>query len=76
MWPRRRDLKFNDADSDQQVQHLLRIDHRFAEVRHEPDERRVPLVRDFCKCRRAGRHEDLPHAVLEGSERLLVDLRA
>ena len=31
----------------QQVQQLLRVDDRLAEVRHQPDQRRVPLVHNL-----------------------------
>ena len=76
MRPRRRNFKFRKTPSQhQQVQHLLRVHDGLAEVRHQPDERRVPLVRDFCKGGRAGRHEHLSYPILEGSEGLLVDLR-
>ena len=51
----------------QQIQHLLRVHDGLAEVRHQSYQRRVPLVRDLREGGRAGRHEDLPYPILEGS---------
>mmetsp|Transcript_19227 Transcript_19227/g.59289 ORF Transcript_19227/g.59289 Transcript_19227/m.59289 type:complete len:634 (-) Transcript_19227:308-2209(-) len=58
---------------DEEVEHFLGVDDGLAEVGHEPDERGVPLVGDLRKSRRARRHQDLAHAVLERAKRLLVD---
>lgn len=43
----------------------LGADDRLAEVGHEPDERRVPLVGDLGEGCASRRHEHLPDAVLE-----------
>ena len=58
---------------DEEVEQLLRVDDRLAEVRHQTDQRRVPLVDDLGERRRAGRHEDLADAVVELGHRLVVD---
>lgn len=39
------------------------MDDGFAIVCHQTDERRIPLVDDLAKRRRAGRHQDLTNAV-------------
>ena len=56
----------------QDVQHLLRVDHRLAEVGHQPDQRRVPLVRHLRERRTAAAHQNLPHVVLERLHLLLA----
>mmetsp|Transcript_51851 Transcript_51851/g.121766 ORF Transcript_51851/g.121766 Transcript_51851/m.121766 type:complete len:1251 (+) Transcript_51851:175-3927(+) len=58
---------------DEQVEQLRGVDHRLAEVGHQADHRRVPLVGDLGEGRRARGHEDLADAVLELLLRLLVD---
>ena len=32
---------------DEQIEKLLRVDDRFAEVGHQPDQRRVPFIHDL-----------------------------
>ena len=56
----------------QQVQHRLRVDHRLAEVRHQTDQRRVPLVRHLRERRASAAHQDLTHVVLELLHAVLV----
>mmetsp|Transcript_10204 Transcript_10204/g.41240 ORF Transcript_10204/g.41240 Transcript_10204/m.41240 type:complete len:678 (+) Transcript_10204:3871-5904(+) len=58
---------------DQQVKQLLRVHCRLPVVGHQPDERRVPLVHNLGECRRARRHQHLPHPVLKLLQRLIVN---
>ena len=58
---------------DEEIEKLLSVDHRLAEVRHQANERRVPLVDDLGERGGAGRHEDLTDAVVELLHRLIVD---
>lgn len=58
---------------DEQVEQLLRVDNGLAEIGHEADERRVPLVDDLGERRRARRHEYLTHAVVVLVQRVVVD---
>ena len=48
------------------------MDRGLAVVRHEADERGVPLVGDLRKRGAAAAHEDLPHAVLKRLHRLVA----
>ena len=42
----------------------VRADHRLPVVRHQTDQRRVPLVGDLREGRLPARHQNLPHPVL------------
>ncbi len=44
---------------DEQVQQLLGVHGGLAEVRHQPNQRRVPLVGHLCERGRPRRHQDL-----------------
>ncbi|CAN8015573.1 unnamed protein product, partial [Ixodes persulcatus] len=61
----------------QQVQQLLGVHHRFAEVCHQPDQGRVPLVHNLHRGREElvsiwTGHEDLPDPVVEPLHGLIV----
>ena len=57
----------------QQVQQFLRVDHRLPVVRHQADQRRVPLVDNLREGRRAGGHQDLAHAIVVLGHGIVVD---
>ena len=57
---------------DQQVEQLLRVHRRLSVVRHQPDERRVPLVHNLGERRRARRHQHLSNPVLKLLQSLVV----
>mmetsp|Transcript_35305 Transcript_35305/g.88749 ORF Transcript_35305/g.88749 Transcript_35305/m.88749 type:complete len:781 (-) Transcript_35305:276-2618(-) len=56
----------------EKVQQLLRVHGGLPEVRHQANERRVPLVDDLGEGGGPRRHEDLAHTVLKLLERLVV----
>ena len=58
---------------DEQIEQLLGVDDRLAEVGHETDEGRVPFVDDLGEGGRSRRHEDLADAVVELLHRFVVD---
>ena len=76
MRPHRRVLELQHTlTQHQQIQHLLRVHDGLAEVRHQANQSRVPLVRDLREGGRAGRHQYLSDTIFKRSQRLLVDLR-
>ncbi len=56
-----------------QVEQLARVHDSLAVVRHQADERRIPLVGHLCKRRRARAHEEGANTVVEPIHRRLVD---
>ena len=56
----------------QEIKELLRVHDSLAVIRHEADERGVPLVDDLRERRRPRAHQNLPHAVFELFQRLVV----
>mmetsp|Transcript_3094 Transcript_3094/g.10260 ORF Transcript_3094/g.10260 Transcript_3094/m.10260 type:complete len:228 (-) Transcript_3094:3866-4549(-) len=56
----------------EKIQELLGVHHGLAVVRHQSDERRVPLVGDLRKRRRPRGHQHLPDSVLELLEGFVV----
>ena len=58
---------------DEQVEKLLSVDDCFTEVSHETDESCIPFVGDFCECRGARGHQDLPNTVFKPFYAIFID---